>query len=286
MDLVELIRRICQWCGTRFGVCYSCFRNQSYCSDGCRERARACQHREGNEKYQATQQGRQANRDRQRRWRERARSLDVTEPTSCSPASGASTLASAVTEQVDGEETGRAGTSLEGSSSGFTGGSSPAGRLRDQPLLPLPSASCAGGPASLSIRIQRDLSPGHPGSLRRAYVRAVLGRYLWLPDTPNQASRNDRRLAAMLFERGVPLLTVEAALLLGATRRALREPWLAPLRRVRGLSYFLPVVAELLENPRDPDLEYLTCLLRRLRPLADVKAARLSHQACYGRREG
>jgi hypothetical protein len=117
-------------------------------------------------------------------------------------------------------------------------------------------------------------------------VRAVLGRYLWLPDTPNQTSRNDRRLATMLFERGVPLLMIEAALLLAATRRALREPWFAPLPRVRSLHYFLPVIAEVLENPRDPDLEYLTCLLRRLRPLADVKAARLSHQACYGRRPG
>ena len=70
---------------------------------------------------------------------------------------------------------------------------------------------------------------------------------------------------------------VEAALLLAATRRALREPYLAPLPRVRALHYFAPVVRELLENPKDPDREYLVCLLRRLRPLAELKLARLRH---------
>ena len=70
---------------------------------------------------------------------------------------------------------------------------------------------------------------------------------------------------------------VEAALLLAATRRALREPYLRPLPRVRALHYFAPVVRELLENPKDPDREYLVCLLRRLRPLAELKLARLRH---------
>jgi hypothetical protein len=119
-------------------------------------------------------------------------------------------------------------------------------------------------------------------SPQRRYVRAVLARYLWLPDTPSQASRHDRRLARTLFERDVPLIAVEAALLLAATRRALREPWLAPLPRVRALHYYLPVVAEVLESSRQPDLEYLTCLLRRLRPLAELKQARIAHQARYG----
>ena len=157
------------------------------------------------------------------------------------------------------------------------------GRLRDQPLLPLPAASFAGGPASLSTAIQTVLPPPQHDrdSPERRYVRAVLARYLWLPDTPSQSSRHDRRLARSLYERGVPLLVVEAALLLAATRRALREPWLAPLPRVRSAHYYLPVVAEVLANPRQPDLEYLTCLLRRLRPLAELKQARLAHQARY-----
>jgi len=161
-------------------------------------------------------------------------------------------------------------------------GSPAVDRLRDQPLLPLPSASCAGGRASLSTHLQTALVPEEPKGLERQYVEAVLGRYLWLPDTPSRSSRHDRRLARSLYERGVPLLAVEAALLLAATRRALREPWLAPLPRVRSLHYFLPVIREVLENPEDPDHDYLLCLLRRLRPLAELKAARLRHQAMYG----
>jgi hypothetical protein len=152
--------------------------------------------------------------------------------------------------------------------------------LRDQPLLPLPRASGATRPDSLSTGIQVALPPprGPRDSPERRYVRAVLGRYLWLPETPNQTSRHDRRLAATLFQRGVGLLVVEAALLLASTRRALREPWLAPLPRVRALHYYLPIMAEILDNPRDPDLDYLTCLLRRLCPLAELKRVRLSHQ--------
>lgn len=159
----------------------------------------------------------------------------------------------------------------------------PVGRLRDQPLLPLPPASSAGDEGSLSTRIQAVLHPqGGPKDLKRLYVRAVLGRYLWLPDTPSQTSRHDRRLAWTLYERGIPLIVVEAALLLGATRRALREPYLSPLPRIRSMHYFLPVISEILESPRNPDHDYLVCLLRRLRPLAEVKAARLRHQAMYG----
>jgi hypothetical protein len=158
----------------------------------------------------------------------------------------------------------------------------PMGRMRDQPLLPLPSASCAEGEASLSTRVQVALPAQGPPSLQRRYGEAVLGRYLWLPDTPSVCSRHDRRLAREWYERGIPLIVVEAALLLAATRRALREPYLPPLPRVRALHYFAPVVRELLENPKDPDREYLMCLLRRLRPLAEVKLARLHHPQRHG----
>jgi hypothetical protein len=158
----------------------------------------------------------------------------------------------------------------------------PLRRLRDQPLWPLPSASCAQGEASLSTRVQVVLpAGGGPQALQRRYVQAVLSRYLWLPDTPSECSRHDRRLARTWCEQGIPLIVVEAALLLAATRRALREPYLAPLPRVRALHYFAPVVRELLENPKDPDREYLVCLLRRLRPLAELKLARLRHHDCY-----
>jgi len=152
-------------------------------------------------------------------------------------------------------------------------------RLRDQPLLPLRPASSAAGSASLSSSIQTQLPRPHNDrdTPEQRYVRAVLERYLWLPDTPTVTSRHDRRLGKKLFERGVSLIVVEAALLLAGARRALREPWLEPLPQVRALAYYQPVVAEVLANPRPPDIDYLTCLLRRLRPLAELKAARLHH---------
>lgn len=44
----------------------------------------------------------------------------------------------------------------------------------------------------------------------------------------------------------VPLLAVENALVLAAARRLLRDPASPPLRTVRSLAYFLPVLDELL----------------------------------------
>jgi hypothetical protein len=71
----------------------------------------------------------------------------------------------------------------------------------------------------------------------RIYVEAVLDRYLWLPGTPMRASRQDRRLARGLYERGVPLAVVQAALLLGAARRTFRPPDALPLPPIRTLHY-------------------------------------------------
>jgi hypothetical protein len=160
------------------------------------------------------------------------------------------------------------------------GGSS---RLRDQPLLPLPSASSAGGLASLSTAIQTVLPAprNEQDSRERRYVRAVLARYLWLPDTPSQSSRHDRHLAKALFEGGVPLVVVEAALLLGAARRGLRGPSAPLLAPVRSLHYFKPVITEVMEHG-DPDESYLTYLLGKLRPLAELKLARARHATVYG----
>lgn len=152
-------------------------------------------------------------------------------------------------------------------------------KRREQLLLPLPRASSATGPDSLGIRIQALLRPeGGPKDLKRQYVHAVLGRYLWLPGTPSRTSRHDRRLARALYERGIPLIVVDAALLLGTARLAFRGPQRPALPRVRALAYFQPLVTEVLEDSRDPDHEYLAYLLGKLRPLAEIKAARLRHQ--------
>lgn len=142
--------------------------------------------------------------------------------------------------------------------------------------LRLPSASSAAEPESLSTVIQIALpQPNHRRDLpRQRYVRAVLARYLWLPDTPLKTSRHDRRVAKTLFDGNVSLLVVEGALLLAVVRRTLRSPdQLAP---VRSLHYFLPVVAELLELPQLPSTDYFYGLLRKLQPLAELKAAQLA----------
>jgi hypothetical protein len=152
--------------------------------------------------------------------------------------------------------------------------------LQEQARLVLPAASSAEERASLSIAIQTTLPPPHHhrDTPERRYVRAVLARYLWLPETPSTTSRHDRRLAKTLYERGIPLLVVEGALLLAAARRALRDPALAALPRVRALHYYLPVIEELLAEPQPPELDYLLALLRKLRPLAESKSPRRHRQ--------
>jgi hypothetical protein len=110
----------------------------------------------------------------------------------------------------------------------------------------------------------------------RLYVEAVIRDYLWLPSTPRRASRQDRRLAASLYEQAVPLPAVHAALLLAAARRTLRSSHLMPLPPIRTLNYFLPVIEEVLHNPPDPGyIEYLTA---KLKPFASQKTALLGER--------
>ena len=98
-----------------------------------------------------------------------------------------------------------------------------------------------------------------------AYVNAVLVYYLQLPDTPLRASAADQRLAWQLFDRAVPLQTVESALLLGSLRRLARPSDLPPLQPIRSLAYFQPIVDELLGQPPLPDgyRSYLKLKLER-----------------------
>ena len=104
---------------------------------------------------------------------------------------------------------------------------------------------------------------------RHAYVRQVIDTYVWLPGTPRKASRRDRALAGTLYDRGVPLQDIEAALLLAGARRALRSPKAEPLPPVRTLFYFLPALEEVRQMP--PEIGYLEYLKAKLRPLAEAK---------------
>ena len=74
--------------------------------------------------------------------------------------------------------------------------------------------------------------------------------------------RPDRLLAAQLYARGVPLPTVENALVLAASRRLFRPADAPPLATIRSLAYFLPVINEVLELTVSPD--YFRYLRRQI----------------------
>lgn len=82
---------------------------------------------------------------------------------------------------------------------------------------------------------------------QREYVRWLLEAYCATPGTCGVVRRPDRLLAAQLHERGVPLETVENALVLAAARRLMRPADAAPLGTIRSLAYFSPVINEVLQ---------------------------------------
>jgi hypothetical protein len=103
------------------------------------------------------------------------------------------------------------------------------------------------------------------------YRQTLLNLYLRLPDTPCRLSRHDGRLIQRLWERRIPLTTVETAFLLASARRAARRPDTIPLGPIRSLHYFLPVIEELLHTPFQQGDAYLAYLRSKvpLRPAAD-----------------
>jgi hypothetical protein len=71
----------------------------------------------------------------------------------------------------------------------------------------------------------------------------------------------------LFLAQRVPLLTIEAALLLASVRRLARPNDAEPLPKVRSLAYFAPVVRELSLTPLpDGYIEYLKCKLQKLAP--------------------
>jgi hypothetical protein len=78
------------------------------------------------------------------------------------------------------------------------------------------------------------------------YIRKLLDAYRRTPGITGYVRPNDRRLAASLYDRSVPLLVVENALVLAGARRILRPPDAPLLQPVRSLYYVLPVIDEVL----------------------------------------
>lgn len=65
----------CVGCMCVFPICRCCYRGQTYCSDDCRGPARIAQTRTARATYQASTEGRDDHRDRNRELRRRAASV-------------------------------------------------------------------------------------------------------------------------------------------------------------------------------------------------------------------
>ena len=97
---------------------------------------------------------------------------------------------------------------------------------------------------------------------QQEYIQKVLTAYRQTPGTTGTIRRPDRLLAAQLYARGVPLDTVENALVLAASRRLFRPNHALPLGTIRSLAYFLPVINEVLDLTVSPD--YFRYLRRQI----------------------
>ena len=97
---------------------------------------------------------------------------------------------------------------------------------------------------------------------QREYVRRLLEAYRATPGTCGAVRRPDRLLAVQLHARGVALEVVENALTLAAARRLARPAHAPPLGIIRSLTYFSPVIEEVLRLQVGP--EYFRHLRNRL----------------------
>jgi len=99
------------------------------------------------------------------------------------------------------------------------------------------------------------------------YVQRVLAAYGATPGTTGTIRRPDRILAGQLYERGVPLMVVENALVLTAARRLIRRVQSPPLNTIRSLAYFVPVIEEIPSLHVSPNyFEYLRQKIARHTP--------------------
>ena len=107
---------------------------------------------------------------------------------------------------------------------------------------------------------------------QQEYVRKILDAYRQTPGTAGTIRRPDRLLAAQLYCRGVPLVAVENALILAASRRLMRSTDASPLTTIRSLAYFSPVIEEVLELRVSPDyFQYLRHKIQRFYPTSTTR---------------
>jgi hypothetical protein len=98
-------------------------------------------------------------------------------------------------------------------------------------------------------------------SAQAQYVNRVLEAYQQLPGTLGRVLRQDRKAALAFHRRGVDLEVVHSAFVLALARRTFRGDD-QNLEPIRCLSYFAPVVEELVQEPPLPEyLDYLRAKL-------------------------
>ncbi len=85
------------------------------------------------------------------------------------------------------------------------------------------------------------------------YVRRMLDAYCATPGTVGVVRRSDRLFVLRLHECALSLGVVENAMTLAAARRLARPHDDSPLRTIRSLAYFSPVVDELLQSQLSPE---------------------------------
>jgi len=81
------------------------------------------------------------------------------------------------------------------------------------------------------------------------YVSVVLRLYRATPTVLGHVRQADRALAKRLYDQRIPLYAVRNALILGAARRVLHNGFSTPMPPVRSLSYFVPILREILDRP-------------------------------------
>ena len=112
---------------------------------------------------------------------------------------------------------------------------------------------------------------------RNEYVRGVLSAYCKTPGTTGVSRRSDRLLAAQLYERGVPLMVVENALVLATARRLFRPADAPPLVTIRSLAYFCSVIDEVLASNVSQDyFLYIRSKLQRFSHRAHLDSSSTS----------
>lgn len=105
------------------------------------------------------------------------------------------------------------------------------------------------------------------GRSQEEYIRRVLKAYRKTPGTMGTVRRPDRVLAAQLYRRGISASVIENAFVLAATRRLMQPTNAPPMSTIRSLSYFLPVIEEVLDLRVSQEyFDYLRHKLERITP--------------------